>query len=245
MILHVYALCFNEEILLPYFLRHYQPLAARVVIYDNDSTDRSRDIIKASGAECRRFQTKGEHSDRIQTMIKSTCYRESRGKADWVIVVDMDEFIYHPDLHGVLQRYDQEKVTLPLVEGFDMVSDAPPSGTGQIYHEIRMGFRNPRFDKCEVLKPEIEINFEPGCHKAKPTGPVMRSARAKIKLLHYRYLGADYLARRYELRTKRLSQDNLRHGWGVLRPPEGMTIRQSIERDFEIIRTEMPIIQVL
>lgn len=245
MILHVYALCFNEETILPYFLRYYQSIAKRVIVYDNDSTDRSREIVKASGAELRRFQTKGEHSDRVQTLIKSTCYRESRGQADWVIVVDMDEFIHHPDLIGTLERYDKEGVTLPLVEGFDMVSDAPPTGPGQIYEEIRTGFRSESFDKPEVFRPEIDINFEPGCHKANPRGLVKKSAKAEIKLLHYRYLGPDYLIRRYELRTRRLSKDNRRFGWGVIKVPKGKTLADSIRQDFQAIKLDNRVFQVL
>lgn len=245
MVLHVYALCFNEETILPYFLRHYQPIAGRIVIYDNESTDSSREIALAAGAEVRRFQTRGEHSDRVQTMIKSTCYRDSLGRADWVIVVDMDEFIYHPDLPGLLARYDREGVTVPLVEGYDMVSDGPPTSLGQIYDEIRTGFRNDRFDKPEVFKPEIDIRFGPGCHGAEPRGRVRRSDKAEIKLLHYRYLGHEYLTRRYELRTKRLSQDNIRNQWGVMQLAPGQTVAQAIREDFDLIKSQVAIVPVL
>src|SRR5579883_908706 len=33
-IIHVYAVCHNEELLLPYFLRHYEDFAERIIIFD-------------------------------------------------------------------------------------------------------------------------------------------------------------------------------------------------------------------
>lgn len=37
----------NEEWMLPYFLRHYEPFADRIIIYDDDSTDATREIAAA------------------------------------------------------------------------------------------------------------------------------------------------------------------------------------------------------
>ena len=44
MIIDVYTFCWNEEIRLPYFLRLWGPIARRIIIYDNGSTDKSRKI---------------------------------------------------------------------------------------------------------------------------------------------------------------------------------------------------------
>jgi glycosyltransferase involved in cell wall biosynthesis len=225
MIVHTYALCFNEEVLLPYFLRHYGKASDRIVIYDNGSTDRSIEIIKASKAELRPFDTGGEHKDRAQTELKSTCYHESRGIADWVIVVDMDEFLWHPDFRGLLEKYSKDGITFPKVAGYDMVSPVVPSGQGQIYDEIQSGLRNSvYYDKREVFHPSIDINFSPGCHLSYANGNLKESAEADVKLLHYRYLGPDYFTKRYSMRMARISLDNVENGWGTITPPEGFTL---------------------
>ena len=44
---HLYALCWNEERLLPFFFRHYDPFVTRYFIFDHDSTDRSCQLLKA------------------------------------------------------------------------------------------------------------------------------------------------------------------------------------------------------
>jgi glycosyltransferase involved in cell wall biosynthesis len=41
-----YAICWNEEVMLPYYLKHYEKFCEKIIIYDNMSTDNSRNIIK-------------------------------------------------------------------------------------------------------------------------------------------------------------------------------------------------------
>ena len=45
--LHLYALCWNEEKMLPHFFRHYDALVDRYFIFDNASSDRSREMLEA------------------------------------------------------------------------------------------------------------------------------------------------------------------------------------------------------
>jgi len=53
---HVYTICWNESRVIDYFLRHYEPIAERIVVYDEDSTDDTREILTAHrNVELRRF----------------------------------------------------------------------------------------------------------------------------------------------------------------------------------------------
>ena len=45
--LSVYTVCYNEQQLLPFFLRHYTQWASRIVIWDNCSTDASLAVAQA------------------------------------------------------------------------------------------------------------------------------------------------------------------------------------------------------
>lgn len=214
-IIHVYVVLYNEEVILPYFLRHYAEFAEKIVCFDNGSTDRSAEIIDAHPATERIvFDTHGGLFDRIHLQLKSE-YRKSRGRADWVICVDADEFIYHPDLPGLLSSYKTKGVNYPKVSGFEMVSDSLPKTNGQIYEETKNGFFNDEYSKCVVFDPLLEVRFEAGCHSAKVEGNKVESEISEIKLLHYRFLGRDFFIKRSLDRKARLSEENKKCGWGT------------------------------
>lgn len=221
-VVHVYAVCYNEELLLPYFLRHYETIAERIVVFDGASTDRSVEILRdhpkvvleQGGVE---FPT---HADRkynepVLMKIRNEAYKRSRGEADWVVVVDIDEFLYHPDLRDVLARYKAAEVTFPSLEGFDMVSFGPPSRQGQIYDEIRHGFKNRYYSKKALFNPAIDVNYHFGCHDQDPKGNVHGAEVSEAKLLHYRFLGAELFAEKYLRRQARFHSESLERKWGT------------------------------
>jgi len=43
--LDLYCLCWNEARIIPFFLRHYLPLADRIIVFDNGSTDQSLALL--------------------------------------------------------------------------------------------------------------------------------------------------------------------------------------------------------
>jgi hypothetical protein len=45
-VVHLYAVCWDEADMLGFFFRHYDPWVNRYVIYDDDSTDGSREILR-------------------------------------------------------------------------------------------------------------------------------------------------------------------------------------------------------
>jgi glycosyltransferase involved in cell wall biosynthesis len=213
--IHVYMIFYNEEVILPYFLRHYGAFAEKIVCFDNRSTDRSAAIVDAHPKTERIVFDTGEGMfDRIHLDLKSE-YRKSRGKADWVICVDCDEFIYHPDIVGLLTKYKKEGITYPKVQGFEMVSEHTPVGNKQIFEEVRNGFPNEGYAKRILFAPELEIQFAPGCHTANVSGCVVESPQADLKLLHYRFLGRDFFINRSIERRARLSEENKKCGWGT------------------------------
>lgn len=214
MIIHVYTMVHNEEVLMPYFMRHYA-FADKITVLDNESVDRTAEIAKAAGAHVFQIDTGGYHRVEILQRVMDFRYRESRGKADWVIFAEGDEFLWHQDLRGLLEGYMKRGITFPKVQGFNMVSDAPPSGTGQIYHEIKLGVPDKEYSKRVVFNPALDVRFSPGGHKANATGPVVESEIADIKLLHYKYLGPQYFQKRYEEHRRRLSLESIKNRWGL------------------------------
>lgn len=215
MIVHVYTMVHNEEALMPYFLRHYGRFASKITVLDNESDDRTAEIARAGGAEVIPIDTGGRHRVRVLRREMNTRYQKSRGNADWVICAEGDEFLWHPDLLRVLKDYWKQGITLPKIQGFDMVADLPPTSPGQIYDEIKHGFPSETYAKRAVFNPMLDINFSPGGHTVVPWGPVVESAAAEIKLLHYRYLGEEYFVRRYEQHRRRTCEENILNDWGT------------------------------
>ena len=168
----VYTVCFNEELFLPYFLRHYRRYADRITLFDNHSTDRSAEIARQAGAVVRPHDSGDEFRDDLLLQVKNNCWKECRGQGvDWVVVVDVDEILYHPDLRGFLRRSREEGVTVCTATGFNMVSDRPPTTAGQVYEEITRGVPAPRYSKMAVFNPDairaqMVTLYGGSCHSA-------------------------------------------------------------------------------
>lgn len=240
MIIHVYTMVHNEEALMPFFMRHYGRFAQKIVVLDNESNDRTAAIAREGGAEVIPVDTGGKHRVRVLRKEMNTRYWASRGKADWVICAEGDEFLWHPDLPALLEGYWRRGITLPRVQGFDMVADAPPVGAGQIYEHLKHGFPAELYAKRAVFNPMLDINFGPGGHTALPCGPVVQTERTDLKLLHYRYLGEEYFVRRYEEHRRRICEENIRNDWGT----ECLTDhRERYRKDLEEARAK--IVQVV
>lgn len=216
--IHVYTVCWNEERFLPYFLRHYGAFAERIVVYDNLSDDRSREIVRAfPGARVEPFDTGGTLRDDVHRDIKNTAWKQSRGQADWVICVDVDELVWHPRLPDYLAACKGRGITIVIPAGYEMSADRFPTTPGQVYEEVKFGIASVGYSKPCVFNPDMvaEMNYIPGAHAAQPQGLVLPERSNEVKLLHFRFLGADYVRERFAARHRRLSVENRRWGWGA------------------------------
>lgn len=212
----VYTVCWNEEKLLPYFLRHYATFAEKIIVYDNGSTDASPEIVRSfPKAELREFDTGGTFDDLANVRIKNEAYKEARGVADFVIVVDADELLYHPNISQLLTQYKEEGITLPRIAGYNMFKWRFPRSERPITELVRLGREAPFYDKRCIFRPDVDINFNPCCHTCSPEGPIAESAAAEFKLLHYHYIGYLYNLKKHRERGRRLSQYNLERNLGT------------------------------
>ena len=208
----VFTVCHNEEIILPYFLKHYKKFANNITIYDNTSTDNSVNIMNEYGVNTIiPFDTNNKFEESVLIDIRNNCWKKS--DADWVIVCDTDELIYHPNLINILK---QTNATHIVTEGYEMMSETLPTTNGQIYEEIKNGYYKPDYSKPCLFNPKaiIESNFAPGSHTATPTGNVISIKNSGIKLLHYKYLNRDILIKKYQYYAQRQSEHMKKMGWG-------------------------------
>src|SRR5262249_28317351 len=121
--------------------------------------------------------------------VRRHAWKESRGRCAWVVVVDCDELLWHPDLPGYLASCRGRGVTLPRPRGYEMVAEEFPDTRGQIYGVVTRGFPAPNLNKWVVFDPGAidEIGFEPGCHVAHPRGRVVFDDPPDLKLLHFKH----------------------------------------------------------
>lgn len=216
MIIHVYVLCHNEEKIIPFFLNHYQKFADKIIVYDNESTDSSRELYAKAGCYVNVWNSGGKIHDGAYLEIKQNAYKQSRGIADWVMVVDNDEFIYHPDLIEILKFYDEIKVNFPKIEGFDMVSETFPVSGIPITDQVKLGVQMNHLSKRAVFKPHLDMQWSVGCHPDDriKVAKTIESEKAEIKLLHYKLLSNQYVKDRYAYYRTRLSHFNLMNQLG-------------------------------
>ena len=94
--IHLYTVCWDEADMLGFFFRHYDPWVDRYVIYDDGSQDGSLDILRAHPkVELRRFERVDAESFVLShTRMQEHSWKESRGRADWVVITAIDEHLW-------------------------------------------------------------------------------------------------------------------------------------------------------
>lgn len=241
--IHYYAPAWNEELMLPFMYRHYAPWVERFVIYDSDSTDGSVELLrKMPKVEIRRVPWPYPDS-MVATLqaLHNSCWKDSRGTADWVIVADIDEFLYHPDFLGYLRRCRRRGVTCIPALGYEMVSERFPASGESLTCTVRRGVPHRMMSKLRLFDPGAvdETNFGPGGHEAKPTGRVVYPKRDRMLLLHYKSLGAEYLVRRNAMmETTRRTRDIERNWSHHYRTPAAAVeagINGALARSIDVI----------
>jgi hypothetical protein len=204
--------------MLPFFFRHYDGFVGRYFIYDDGSTDQSLAIMKdRQNVEIREFVR--EHADSFalsEQAISNSCWKASRGVADWVIVTDIDEHLCHADLFMLLTAYKAAGITFVPALGYQMISPDFPSPDELLSATRTLGAPWVNMCKASIFNPNAieEINYGPGRHVANPVGNVRLPPHDELLLLHYKYLDfARTFARHQELRSGLRAQD-LANEWG-------------------------------
>ncbi|MES2790050.1 MAG: glycosyltransferase family 2 protein [Planctomycetota bacterium] len=215
--IHMYGIVWNETKMLPFFFRHYDQIVERYFLFDDGSTDGTREMLTAHPrVSLRELNIQDDSVCGTARTIKSEAWKESRTTADLVLVCDVDELLWHPCLHEYLQSAIEEGVTFFCPSGWNMVSEVFPQSEGHIYEQVRHGFRTTAFDKKVLFNPQMinEINYTPGCHTCQPEGEIVRREDPQLKLLHFKYLGVPYVTERYAALNAKLRGHDRTQKWG-------------------------------
>lgn len=185
MTINVYTFAYNDEFMLPHFLKHYEKFVDRIFVLDHQSTDKTAEIARA-------------HPKVVYVEYKHPTYSEEQMSrtfekivkqypSDWAVCVDTDEFIEGldelPDKKGLIF-----KTTGYMMIGEDIDRFSPDT----------QGFiRMESFDKPVVFDPSIDIKFGDGRHSCNlPTTNPDKLIKHGLNLLHYKYPSREYYLQR-------------------------------------------------
>lgn len=221
----VFANCWNEMRMLPWFMEHYKPFVHRFVILDDGSTDGSVEYLRNQANVTVIEENRKNESYLYQSRdFWNHGWKAVRDEADWIITCNVDEHAYHPDLRGYLSQCREDGVTLLPADGYEMISWRFPTTRGRLCDAVRIGstprhlIGNPkRLDKIMIFDPKAieEINFNLGRNSAEPVGHLVLPKRQDLKLLHYKFIGLNYVFERYTELRSGLSLTDKNRGLGA------------------------------
>jgi hypothetical protein len=214
--IHAHILAWNEEKILPYTLDYYSTICEKIFIYDNMSNDSSYKIYKKyPKVKVVKWSSNEKFNDLDNIIIKNNAYKNSRkDKVDYVIVCDCDEFLYHPNLVEKLKEYKQKGIDMPMVKGYEMISETFPEYNGElIMKKVIEGCDNDFLNKNIIFNPTKNVQFGIGAHSNHSPDSI-KTEQIELMLLHYKFLSKQYVINRYDILEKRLSDFNKINGFG-------------------------------
>ena len=244
-VLHCYTSTYNDLYMIRHYVRHWSRYASKIFVYDDDSTDGTREFLE-SCASLVEVKSPGFHGiDEILLQeLRSNEYKKySRGIADWVAITDADEFHYHVNMLEALEDKKCKGYCAIVSQGYQMFAATPPAADARLTDEVREGIIDSNYNRV-IFNPELSVVIGIGHHGFMiEDGPILRftrhnpmltpkgteeqmrqypieSADQRFKMLHYKYLGYDYVKERHARYWPRLSQRNRLHEWGHHSAPD-------------------------
>ena len=205
----LFIFTWNDELMIGPAILFYRSVLGNgvdITVVDNESYDKTTTICKRMRVRVQSYGTNNLHDDVTLRKMKNECWKGS--DADWVIVVDADEWVdvSQKDLAG----YTKRGVTIVEPKGFEMVSESDTTNLFSLRHSVR----NTLYDKPCIFdhRAIVDICFTTGCHDARPVERggdvhwwnVMKGLRIqRPTLYHMKYYSLAYLLDRVSVLQKR------------------------------------------
>ena len=197
----LYTYVYNDEDMLPFFLKYYS-FVDRMTFIESGSTDSTREILESFAQ-----QPESPTIRVIETGItwwdhnrlheyKNTVWKDS--KMDYILFPDVDEIFYHPA--GLKRFIEDVRSDIFEMDGYEMVSDSFP----QDLLSVNMGVYSHMYNKSTIFKPGIDITFLNAHVRCSSSQNVCLGG---IKLLHYRNCGIEQMKKRRDREAARLPKN--------------------------------------
>jgi hypothetical protein len=215
---HLHTVCWNDMAHLEFFFRHYTPWVDHFWIHDDGSTDGSLELL-AKRNDVTVVPLKRQNAESWVLSAKAiydTSWMQSRGIADWVIVTNIDEHLYHPNMPEYLTQMRKDGVTAIPALGYQMIARDMPSPDSTLSNDVPFGAPWKQMSKLQIFRPDTmeRSDFAPGRHSVQFDGTVIYPEHDVVLNLHYKYLGLEDVKDRHAAQAERLKAIDLEKGWG-------------------------------
>lgn len=225
----VYTLTYNEELLIQFMIDHYRFRFpnCNITIYDNSSTDKTVEIAKKNNCVVIPYDSNNTLDDELHMKIKNNCWKKA--ETDWVLVCDLDELL---DIDVVqLEKEELMKITRIKSEAWSMVN---LENNYNIFN-IKYAVRQTPWDKYLLFNKKYisEINYGAGCHPHDTfSNGIVRDSSKAYKLFHYKYINPDLAVLKASETCKRISNKNIANKWGL----KCFRTDEELKQEFEELR---------
>lgn len=191
-----------------------------ITIYDNESTDRSREIAEEWGCRIVSWNSGNIQNEYIQQNLKNDVWKSESPFVEveidprpewsgpgWKIIVDMDEWleITEEDL-----AYEEvEGNTILRIKGVNVMGQSNDSllkdvSADDIQQWNRVVDWAPENKHLCFLTPAItQMNYTRGAHACKPDGTCIQYSKKIYYNKHMENLGLPFFIHKFSLRTQR------------------------------------------
>jgi len=175
---------YNEQFLLPFFLKHYDWVDKINVIYDQDSNDNTLNILTSNPkVNVIPFRFPDMMDDFLKVKKIDEAYKNLHDPSR-ILLVDADEFIFID--RGMLERIKYPVVNVKLFNVYRHISEGDLDVSKPVKEQRRHGVFVKMYNKPIIVKTGLDLIWGVGNHK--------------ISSLHFynkaRYIMANFITRR-------------------------------------------------
>lgn len=224
----LYTLCWNEIDILPFVIDYWEAMGLdKVVVYDNESDDGSREFLEQyDWIEVRNRPTNGEKDNDAHKKLKDECWKEAVNEYDYIMVCDIDEVLYFPQgIEKVLDKLSEGSYNVLGAHNYALVEDYKPKHIeGLLMHQMGLRwypqssnhmsqYKGKGISKFVFFKSNANISWSVGQHIAYNCKPMVVNEDECISLHFFAGFGVDYKIARNKMQRDRLSQNNKNKGY--------------------------------
>ena len=208
----------NEIDILPFFIDYYLNFVGvdKIIFSDGNSDDGSVEYIKTFGDKTEVIIEDHKEYNELNLMKpRNELWKKYKDEYDWFIIVDADEFLYHPNIKELIAQYKLNGITIPTTFGFEMFSTEFPKFEPGVYLPslIKNGTENWWLNKYVLFNPkEVNMRYSWGSHHSYAEGNVVQNSDTQLLILHYKYLSRDYLNKKGAYGESRRSEQAIKSG---------------------------------
>ena len=211
----------NEEIYLPYWLRHHAQLFDHGIMIDYGSMDCSIAIIRelAPTWEIRPSRNQSFHSASVDQEVMDV----ERGLTGWKMCLNVTEFALHHDLHQYLDEFEaQHPGRAGVVTTGFIIHDTPeqldqPLTEDDLWLQRHFGCPEPDpgdrncVGRSRLLHRDVEGRYNPGRHQ----NGVSQIKDPPLYLFWYGWCPLAVKKQRNRDTTPMIPQSDLDRAWGL------------------------------